>query len=944
MADYKDTLNLPKTDFPMKADLAAREPKLLQHWQQINLYGMIRKQMAGCPQFILHDGPPYANANIHMGTALNKTLKDIVIKSKTLSGFDSPYVPGWDCHGLPIELNVEKKQGKVGDKLNARQFRQACRDYAITQVTLQKADFERLGILGDWQNPYLTMQSSYEANAVRALAKMVEKGHLHRGQKPVHWCTACGSALAEAEVEYQDKKSPAIYVSFEVEIPRAVKNAFFNACNQKIFIPIWTTTPWTLPANEAISVNPKFIYALVETEGKQFIIAQALVESVMQQCDIKNYKISATILGEELENISCQHPFLDRKVPVILGDHVTIEAGTGCVHTAPAHGQDDYVIGAKYNLPMKNPVNSQSCLIDDVPFFGGLHVFKANEPIIEKLKETGHLLHREVITHSYPHCWRHKTPLIFRATPQWFISMEKENLRTLSLDAIKKVKWIPAWGETRITKMVETRPDWCISRQRAWGIPIAILIHKKTGELHPDILNVMEKAAKLIHQDGIDAWHDCDIHHLINDADEYEKVTDVLDVWFESGVSHACVLAVRKELKVPADLYLEGSDQHRGWFQTSLLTSVAMRDFSAYKSVLTHGYVVDAQGRKMSKSVGNTISPADIVKSFGADVLRLWVMSTDHTDDMSVSDEILKRSVDAYRRIRNTMRFLLSNLSDFDPETDAVDAKNLLALDAWVIARAEKLQAEMIAAFDTYQFSTIYHLINNFCSVELGGFYLDVIKDRQYTCAKTGVARRSSQTALYYLLEAMVRWLAPITSFTAEEIWQHMPGKRNESVFLNTWFTDFPEMKAQDATFWQWLIQIRNDINKVLETYRADGRIGSALEAEVILYGNDDVCEKLKVVGNDLRFLLIVSDVQIINNTKTNSEENVINSTETRPEGCVCVSSDPNLWISVVVSENPKCERCWHRRADVNATPAYEGLCGRCVENISGVGETRHFS
>lgn len=814
MTDYKDTLNLPKTDFAMKADLAKREPQMLSHWQKINLYGLIRKQMAGKPQFILHDGPPYANANIHMGTALNKTLKDIVIKSKTLSGFDAPYVPGWDCHGLPIELNVEKKRGKVGDKLNAKEFRAACREYATTQVACQKEDFERLGILGDWHHPYLTMQQSYEANAVRALAKIVANGHLHRGQKPVHWCTACGSALAEAEVEYKEKVSPAIDVAFDVVDVKKCLSAFkLDLQIQKISIVIWTTTPWTLPANEAIAVNPEFNYVLVNANQKYLILAEALLETVMMRYGIIDYKILGTTTGKQLGlilpstqvprvnhydednvltgefegmHILCQHPFLDRQVPIILGEHVTIEAGTGAVHTAPAHGQDDYVVGAKYNLPMRNPVNAQSCFIDDVKHFAGLHVFKANEPIIEKLRESRHLLHFENITHSYAHCWRHKTPLIFRATPQWFISMEQNHLRENVLKNIPSVQWIPAWGESRITKMIEARPDWCISRQRAWGIPITLLVHKNTGELHPDILAVMEKAACLIEKEGIDAWFDCDIHTLINDGNDYDKITDVLDVWFDSGVSHFCVLEKRPELKEPADLYLEGSDQHRGWFHTSLLTAVAMRENAPYKSVLTHGYVVDAQGRKMSKSVGNTISPADIVKNYGADVLRLWVLASDYTDDISISDEILKRSSDAYRRIRNTTRFLLSNLSDFNLETDMVDADNLVALDAWLITRAQQLQKEIIAAYDAYSFSAIYHAIHNFCSVELGSFYLDVIKDRQYTAAKKGIARRSSQTAMYYLLEAMVRWLAPIMSFTADEIWQFIPGKRNESVFFES--------------------------------------------------------------------------------------------------------------------------------------------------------------
>lgn len=920
MADYKDTLNLPNTSFPMRAELPKREPDMLARWKTMNLYALMRAQMAGCPKFILHDGPPYANANIHMGTALNKTLKDIVVKSKMLSGFDSPYVPGWDCHGLPIELNVEKKFGKVGDTLSAKEFRQACRDYAKLQVACQKEDFERLGVLGDWQHPYLTMQSSYEANVVRALAEIVKKGHLHRGQKPVHWCASCGSALAEAEVEYQDKKSTAIYVGFDIcEIPpeATLPTPFFKGGNTFV---IWTTTPWTLPANEAISVNPEFEYALVETDKKCFIVADALVDNVMKQLEISHYQICAKTPGKNLEHILCQHPFLDRQVPVILGDHVTAEVGTGCVHTAPAHGQDDYVVGNQYNLPMRNPVNARSCFNDDVPFFAGLHVLKANEPIIEKLIETKQLLHREEMTHSYPHCWRHKTPLIFRATPQWFISMSQEQLRTAALNAIAKVTWIPSWGENRISKMVEVRPDWCISRQRAWGIPITLLIHKKTGELHPAIFDVMEKAAVLIEKNGIDAWHDCDMRDLISEVDDYEKVTDVLDVWFESGVSHACVLAVRKELSVPADLYLEGSDQHRGWFQSSLLTSVAMQNSAPFKSVLTHGYVVDASGRKMSKSLGNTISPADIVKNYGADILRLWVMSVDHTDDISVSDEILKRASDAYRRIRNTMRFLLSNISDFNPATDKVDATALLKLDQWIIALAEKLQTDIIRHFDHYQFSAIYHAIHHFCSIELGSFYLDVIKDRLYTCAKTGLPRRSAQTALYYLCEAMVRWLAPIVSFTADEIWHYMPGERNESVFLNKWIVHFPAVERDQDKLWQWLITLRDEVNKQLEVYRTEGKIGSALEAEVVLRCDREAYEKLQLIENELRFLFITSEATVVLDDKVHGYE-----------------------IQIMVTHHKKCSRCWQRRFDVDVDPAHEGLCGRCVENIYGAGEARKF-
>src|SRR3990167_8759909 len=926
MTDYKDTLNLPQTEFPMKANLPAREPERLAKWQSLKLYDLLRQARAKAPKFVLHDGPPYANGNIHLGTALNKILKDIVMKSKTLSGFNTPYVPGWDCHGLPIELNVEKKFGKAGDKLSAREFRTACRDYASAQVEIQKADFQRLGILGDWENPYLTMHSRYEANAVRALAEMVEKGHLHRGQKPVHWCTACGSALAEAEVEYRDKTSPAIDVAFDVADVQQCIEKFFHEKKttqptiNKISVIIWTTTPWTLPANEAISVHPDCEYALVTVNHHAYIVADALVQAVMTRLGLSDYKIISKTLGKNCENIVVQHPFLDRQVPIILGEHVTMEAGTGCVHTAPAHGQDDYVIGQRYHLPMKNPVNAKSCFDNDVPLVGGMHVFKANEPIMEALKKSGHLLHAETTQHSYPHCWRHKTPLIFRATPQWFISMSQKNLRKTALEEIKKVTWIPAWGQERITKMIETRPDWCISRQRAWGIPITLFVHETSGALHPNTLDLMQQAADLIEKEGIDAWHEADAKDFIGDEKNYRKVTDVLDVWFDSGVTHACVLAVRPELSVPADLYLEGSDQHRGWFQSSLLTSVAMRDHAPFRAVLTHGYVVDGQGRKMSKSIGNTILPADVVKKDGADILRLWAMATDHTDDISVSDEILKRSSDAYRRIRNTMRFLLSNLFDFDPAKNLVDPKNLVMLDAWIIARAQQCQEKIIAAYDAYQFPAIYQAINNFCILDLGSFYLDIIKDRQYTSATEGFPRRSAQTALYYLLEMMVRWLAHIISFTADEIWELMPGQRDVSVFLTQWFTDIPALPKQSDLWWQSLITIRNDANKILETLRADGKIGSALDAEIILHTPAELYNSLKNYADELRFFFIVSDVALEK------------------------SRDEKITIDVRVTQHKKCERCWQRRHDVGKHSEHKTICGRCVENVFGHGEKRSFA
>lgn len=923
MSNYKDSLNLPMTDFPMKANLAEREPVMLQRWEELQIYQRLMSQDRA-QTFVLHDGPPYANGRPHMGTALNKTLKDIVVKSKWLSGFKAPYVPGWDCHGLPIELNVEKKIGKVGDNLSAKEFRAACRDYAKSFIDLQREDFKRLGVFGDWQNPYLTLNFKYEADAVRALAMMTQQGHVLRGQKPVQWCPLCASALAEAEVEYQEKKSSAIDVAFVA----VNSDEFFSAFNVKakgrVILPIWTTTPWTLPANEAVALHPELFYALIKAKETYFIVVTELLTSFTQRIGIEEYFELATIEGQKLEGFLLKHPFLEKNVPIVLGEHVDTETGTGAVHTSPAHGVEDYVLGKKYNLPLVSPVNSKSCYNEDVPFFSGLHVYKANEPVLALLTERGVLLHHYQITHSYPHCWRHKTPLIFRATTQWFVAMESMGLRKQALNEIKHSKWIPAWGEQRIEKMVAMRPDWCISRQRTWGIPIPFLVHTQTAELHPDMPSLMQKIADKIEKEGVDAWYDLPISDLIQNADQYEKVTDILDVWFDSGVTHYCVLQQRPELTMPADLYLEGSDQHRGWFQSSLLTATAMYKHAPYKAVLTHGYVVDGKGYKMSKSLGNVILPADIVKNYGADVLRLWAASTDYTNEIAVSDEILKRMSEAYRRIRNTARFWLSNLSDFNPKTDLVAAENMVELDRWAVMKAQQLQEKIISAYENYQFQTIYQLIHNFCSVEMGSFYLDIIKDRQYTAKKDSIARRSAQTALYYITHAFVRWIAPILSFTADEIWSYLPGSQGESVFFTHWFMDFPEFSdARDLDeYWLWFSELRNTVNKQLEALRAEGKIGSALDAKVNLYAGKSAFKKIAKLKDELRFGLIVSAAEVLEKPL----------------------DDEAVDVHIEVCSDTKCVRCWQRRPEVGNDATHPELCGRCVINIEQGGEDRAFA
>ncbi len=930
---YKDTLNLPNTGFPMKANLAQREPAMLKRWQDQNLYAQIRAARAGCPSFILHDGPPYANGDIHIGHAVNKILKDIIIKNHTLCGHDAPYIPGWDCHGLPIELQVEKKVGKPGKKVTAAAFRQRCRDYANKQVARQRIDFERLGVLGDWDTPYLTMHPQQEADIIRALGKIVEKGHIVRGARPVHWCTDCRSALAEAEVEYKDKQSSAIDVRFRAVDSAAVAAVFGDTVGTgELSVVIWTTTPWTIPANQGVALHPELEYVLIQAGAERLIVAAGLLEVVLHRWDIADYQTLGTCSGAALENLQLQHPLYARQVPIILGEHVTLDAGTGAVHTAPAHGVEDFAVGNQYGLPIDNPVGPNGCFHPDVELFAGQHVFKANPVVIDALDERGALMHAAQIEHSYPVCWRHKTPVIFRTTAQWFISMTEQSLRDKALREIEGVTWLPDWGKARIEGMIENRPDWCVSRQRTWGVPIALFVHAQTGELHPNTPELIETVALRVEQDGIQAWFDLQPADLLgDDADDYEKVPDTLDVWFDSGVTHAAVLQRRTGLQFPADLYLEGSDQHRGWFQSALLSSVAIQDQAPYKACLTHGFTVDKYGKKMSKSLGNVVSPQQVMKTLGADIIRLWVSATDYRAEMTVSDEILKRTADAYRRIRNTLRFLLANLAGFDPAQHQVAHTDLLALDRWVLDRAWQLQDDIQTAYLDYNFHLIYQKILNFCVADLGGFYLDVIKDRQYTMPADSLGRRSCQTVMLHIAEAMLRWLAPILSYTADEAWQFMPGERSNTVFLETWYTDLhPLDDAAERHTWDTVMQVRSAVSKCLETTRKAGTIGSALDAEVTLYCSDELHTTLAKLGDELRFVLITSSADIATSDLTPDD--------------VITSDLAGLSLSIQASTAEKCPRCWHHCTDIGTDSTHPELCGRCVQNVAGTGEQRRFA
>ncbi len=938
MTDYKQTLNLPDTLFPMRGDLAKREPGMLESWRQKNRYGRIREIAANRPKFILHDGPPYANGDIHIGHAVNKILKDIIVKSKTLSGFDAPYVPGWDCHGLPIELMVEKQLGKK--EVAPDEFRRLCREYAAVQVARQKNDFIRLGVLGDWENPYLTMNFRTEADIVRALGKILENGHIYRGQKPVNWCIDCGSALAEAEVEYEDKTSPAIDVKFEVidregfwdkaagrTLPRQGHRPLFGVdinpdYNKPVCFVIWSTTPWTLPANEAVCLNPQFHYDVVDTGKEYLVLADQLTDEALQRYGIdplsdNRINIIANCLGRNWERVLLKHPFYDRQVPVILGEHVTADAGTGAVHTAPAHGVDDYLVGLEYGLEVENPVDGSGKFFDSVPLVGGLSVWKANAVVIEALEASGHLLKVEQIRHSYPHCWRHKSPIIFRATAQWFIGMDsgEKPLREIASGAVESTEFFPSWGKARLEGMIEKRPDWCISRQRNWGVPIPFFVHKETGELHPDTPELIEKVAKRIENDGVEAWFSLDQKEFGVDP-SYEKLRDTLDVWFDSGTTHFSVLRTRPDLAYPADLYLEGSDQHRGWFQSSLLSGCAIDARAPYRALLTHGFVVDAHGHKMSKSRGNVVSPQKVMDTLGADILRLWVASTDYSGELTISDEILKRVTESYRRIRNTMRFLLANLADFDPEKHGMPVEQWLEIDRYALALADSLQKELVAHYDRYEFHLVAQRLHHFCSEDLGGFYLDILKDRLYTSGEHAVARRSAQNALYHVLHSLLRLLAPILSFTAEEAWAFFTNDAEESVFFHTWHS-FPGLEQGDALLAKWarLREYRSEAQKHLEEARQSGLIGSSLAAEVEIRAGGEKYRLLSSLGNDLRFLLVTSQAVLV--------------------------ESPEEGIVVKASPHQKCERCWHYREDVGADRRHPSICGRCTANLYGEGEER---
>ncbi len=939
--DYKKTLNLPKTKFPMKANLAQREPEMLKRWKTMDLYGLMRSAGTGKPKFILHDGPPYANGHIHLGHTVNKVLKDMIVKSRQMMGFDSPYVPGWDCHGLPIEHNVEKELGKKKAEMDQLAIRKACRKYAQKFVKIQKEEFMRLGVAGDWEKPYLTMSYDYEASICREFCRIYLDGHVFHSKKPVYWCPTCVTALAEAEVEYGPHKSPSITVKFEADedLDAWIKERFDTS--KPVFVLIWTTTPWTLPANLAIALHPDLEYVVVEKDDEVWIVAEGRLNAVLASAGLEqlDVKILGRFLGAELEGKHALHPFLHRKSLIVNADYVTLEAGTGCVHTAPGHGADDYETGLRYGLDIYSPVNDKGCFTKEVKEFEGEHIFKANPKIVSLLKEKDRLVSEEELEHSYPHCWRCKRPVIFRATAQWFISMDKKGLRNEALKAIDTVKWIPAWGRDRIYGMVESRPDWCISRQRAWGVPITVFLCNECNEPFLD----EETAGKIVaafEERGADAWFYMDeTQFLPEDArcsncggKSFKKETDILDVWFDSGVSHAAVLEPRPELSSPADMYLEGSDQHRGWFQSSLLTSVATRHRAPYRSVLTHGFVVDGHGKKMSKSVGNVIAPEKVIKRYGAEVLRLWVSAEDYQDDIKISDEILKRLTEAYRKIRNTIRYLLSNLNDFDPRTDMVSQQKLEDIDRWALWRLGQIIQKVKRGYSDYRFHLVFHTIHQYCTVDLSALYLDILKDRLYCEAPQGLKRRSAQTVLYTILKDLLRLLAPVLSFTSEEAWAYVPddgAKAEKSIFLDS-MPEQPQVEVEEDFLkeWQQLWDIRDEITKALEMARKEGLIGLALDAWVVLKtDNQDLRQFLKEHEETLRVITIVSQLNVSENGPG-------------PEGGMVFQAEEVKDMGIIVNKakGEKCQRCWTWSEEVGNHPIWKDVCPRCAQVLEEMG------
>ncbi len=921
--DYKSTLNLPKTDFPMRANLPEREPQILRQWEETRLYQQLRKARRDREMWILHDGPPYANGRIHMGHALNKILKDMVVKSRSMSGFDAVYVPGWDCHGLPIEHQVDKELGPQAASVPVPEKRRLCRAYAQKFIDIQREEFKRLGVLGDWGNPYLTMAYRYEANILRELGKFLATGGVYRGLKPVHWCTSCLTALAEAEVEYHDHTSPSIYVAFPLTSDASALDPVLRGAH--VSVVIWTTTPWTLPANLAIVVHPTEEYVVFRSDGRHFITAAKLMDETAAKCRLGMPEVVFRTPGARLEGLVARHPWLDRASPVFIADYVTMDQGTGCVHTAPGHGADDYETGIKHGLPIYNPVDDVGRFVPEVVHFAGMNVWEANAAIIERLRADGRLLHAEKFSHQYPHCWRCKNPILFRATNQWFISMETAGLRQRSLEAIRQVQWIPPWGEERIFSMIANRPDWCISRQRAWGTPIAVFSCAGCNALLADPL-LVEHVASLMDQEGADVWFARSAKELLPPGtrcptcggEEFTKETDILDVWFESGVSQAAVLRVRPDQHWPAEIYLEGSDQHRGWFHSSLLAAVGVQGGAPYKAVLTHGFVVDGEGRKMSKSLGNVIAPQEVIEKYGAEVLRLWVAAEDYRDDIRLSEEILTRLAEGYRRIRNTCRYLLGNLYDFDAARDPVPVQELLPIDRFILHRLQQLTERMRAAYRDYEFHILYHGLHNFCAVDLSAFYLDVLKDRVYTSGRTSRLRRSAQTAMYEVLLTLVRLMAPVLSFTAEEVWGSisMPDKP-PSVHL----TEFPEIRTdlldeELGQEWERLLTVRDEVLRALEVARKERRIGSAQEAAVEVQAAATEFPFLAAHREELETICIVSRLTV-----------------TQADGR---AADTPLVVRVDAAPGQKCQRCWNYRESVGASATHPGLCDRCVGVLQG--------